>query len=139
MLREHHHTMTPYTIQALVLNHIDHALDEAEQSRAERSPKALEHHEEPTDGNGNDMWVEGYEAEASQFSEALYRNDLSVIEPLADTLMTQAGIPLDKSAPAYRRLCRELLKASIKVTRINLARELGDYSGDDCPAVPDGP
>lgn len=128
-LREHHQTMTPATIQALVRDHIEHALDEAEQSRAERSPKVLEYHDEPN-GNGNDPWVEGYEVEESRFAEALYCNDLSVIEPLADSLISRAGIQVDKSASAYLRLCRELLKASIKVTRINLARELGDYSAD---------
>src|SRR5438067_15361 len=64
-LREHQHTMTPSTIQALVRTHIEHALDEAEQNRAERPKKTLEYcnGSEEEEEESSDIWTEGYEVE----------------------------------------------------------------------------
>jgi hypothetical protein len=63
----------------------------------------------------------------------LVNNRLSRVEKIADGLLAGDGVKLDKGSTAYKRLCRGLLKAKMKVLRTELKRMDGDYS--TAPAV----
>jgi hypothetical protein len=55
-------------------------------------------------------------------------NRLAGVEKIADGLLVGQGVKLDKDSTAYKRLCRELLKAKMEVLKTELKRMDGDYS-----------
>jgi integrase len=71
-------------------------------------------------------------AEAGYRAE-LGRGDYHSIERHAERLLDERGLTYDRDSHAFRKLCRELLKASIKRIQIEQQRSKGEY--DDLPDV----
>lgn len=61
-------------------------------------------------------------------SEELARRDFSRVSRIADRELTAAGLTLDPASMDFRRLCVELLKASMLLSDVWSARHQGDYS-----------
>ena len=45
-----------------------------------------------------------------------------------DSVLEERGIVVDKESDSYHQLCREMLKASIRVLEVEKERTYGDYS-----------
>lgn len=62
--------------------------------------------------------------------EALGLSDYSRAHSRADRLLEEEGIAAPKDSLEYQALCRELLKAGVRVGEIDLRRAVGDYSDE---------
>ncbi len=64
---------------------------------------------------------------------ALGRGDYHATERHAERLLRERGLLFDRDSHAFRKLCRELMKASIKRIQVEQQRSRGQY--DDLPEV----
>ena len=72
--------------------------------------------------------------ENSIYKDRLLQNDYSDVTAHADAILETEGISLDHDSPAYKVLCREVLKGKILLNEIMAKREFGDYSyGETLP------
>ena len=67
-------------------------------------------------------------AEAN-YRSALGRGDYGLVASHAEMILEGQGISFDKASHAFRKLCRELMKASIKHIQIEQKRSKGEYDG----------
>jgi len=74
--------------------------------------------------------IEALEYVLSDLKEALASADHRHAERIADELLDEKGLRLDKDSPTYKKFCREILKAQIEALEIVLKRRHGDYSGE---------
>ncbi len=65
--------------------------------------------------------------ENSAYKDGLLKNDHSDVTHIADDILKTEGIILDPDSPAYKVLCREVLKGEILANDIMMKRELGDF------------
>lgn len=132
--------MTPVDIEALITRHIVDSLEADEQERAERPTAVPGYGDDPDDPDGvNDPVMVSYEVWEDAVIESLNCNSYKLIDDVAERLwMSLKGqnATIDKTSPAYLRLCRELLKAELKITRIRTQREYGRYPDIDRPVAP---
>ena len=121
-LRRHGAIMKPDQIKRLVQHYIDATLEECEEYRIR--------------SNGGD----DDEAQALDMAltdalrdtqEQLQCNDFRKIESEVDELLQTHRRNLPKHSDAYRRLCRELLKAKQVVLKAEIKRWEGNYYDDD--------
>jgi intergrase/recombinase len=61
---------------------------------------------------------------------ALAEGHYHFVRPKVDKLLAEEGVEPDKKAPWYKLLCREMLKASIVIGRVESKRMVGDYEND---------
>lgn len=82
----------------------------------------------------NEEQLEEYLEEASLLlsdeREALALGDYRQAHRRADNLLEEQGLDVPKDSPSYQTLCKELLKAGIRVMEIDLRRAAGDYSDE---------
>ena len=69
-------------------------------------------------------------AEAS-YRSALGRSDYNFVERQAEMILEERGLSFERDSHAFRKLCRELMKASIRHIQIEQERSKGEY--DDLP------
>jgi integrase len=72
----------------------------------------------------------GYEELEGRYREALVLNDLAEIEPDVDELLRNKGITPDKQSVAYKKLCREMLRAWVYIAQIEKQRIEGNYDNE---------
>jgi hypothetical protein len=126
--------MTDEQIHQLVQEYMRQSLTEVEHARATRPQRTVEDIERE--------WLEEQEAEAAGlapdltphdieedfFLEAFHCNNFTPVHEVVQAWLKRKGLVLDSASIEYKRLCRELLRASIALVRINRARDHGDYS-----------
>jgi hypothetical protein len=108
-------------IQKIVKNYVQEALNDDESERINGKPLT----QEGLEGN-----LHVYDSFLSDYREALALRDNRPIEHLVNTVLKEADIDISQDSFAYRKLCREMLKAQIGVLEKLKNRELGDYSDD---------
>lgn len=65
---------------------------------------------------------------AQELHESLVKGDFKQVSHIADRLLKDENLEdTDKDSIPYKRLCRELLKSAIELSKIDVARTLGDY------------
>lgn len=121
-LRQHGATMKLDQIKRLVQHYLDTSLEEAEAGRLNGTALG-DNEQEATELAITDL------LEATQ--EQLQLNNFKKIEDEADELLQLHKLTLSKSSEAYRRLCRELLKAKQVFLKAELDRMEGNYWGKD--------
>lgn len=84
----------------------------------------------PKDQGELESRVESIELMLPDLRVALAYNNLEVIESVTEGVLEENNLQIDKGSPSYTKLCRELLKAAIKATEIDLRHMCGDYSSD---------
>lgn len=67
--------------------------------------------------------------------EELARRDFSRVSHIADRVLDAAGLPLDRTSNDYRKLCVELLKASVLLSDVWIARHQGDYGRTNAQVI----
>lgn len=82
-------------------------------------------------------------------ADALKRNDLRTIEPIAEEFIKRHSLALDKASPLYRVLCRELLVGEQRIAKAIAERVQGNYlepealaaqpAAHPAPVAPAGP
>ena len=105
--------MTTEQIEAMIARWIHAELEASEELRA-TSPEPDE-----------ETWEGQKDIFGDQLEEAwsdLVSNRLSRVEKIADDLLSGQGVKLAKDSTAYKRLCRELLKAKMEVLKTELKR-----------------
>jgi len=70
---------------------------------------------------------EEYEATKALLKSAVGRSDHGLMEGIADRLLKERGVKLEKNSYDYKMLCRELLNASVKIVEVLDDRESGNY------------
>lgn len=108
-------------IQGLVQKWLRESLDTMESYRVDapvHSPDAI-----------RDVQHDLEKAENS-YREALGRGDYSRMEHYAERVLHEHGIAFNRKSSAFRKLCRELLKAAITNTQIEQQRSRGEYDED---------
>ncbi|MDH3689379.1 MAG: tyrosine-type recombinase/integrase [Gammaproteobacteria bacterium] len=128
MLRNEAEEMPPLNVSKLVNQYLQTSLQEGEDDRLSRDSLSTQEQGAIT------LAVSG---KLGRLTAALTYNDLSAATDEADQLLAQHVIALDKSSEDYRRLCRELLKAQVKVFQAELRRWNGDYSDELVTVTPD--
>jgi len=108
-------------IQKIVKGYVKQALAESEGDRVMGKPL----NPEQFDSN-----IFAYDWVLDDLKEALAFRDTKTVLKFVDGLLKDQNIELDKNSETYRKLCREMLKAQIKVLEIDRRREFGDYSID---------
>ena len=121
-LRRHGSAMTPEQIKRLVQHYVSSSLEEGETARL----NAISVDDDAEDNAS--MTITDMLEEAQH---QLLRNDLRTIASEADELLLSHKLTLIKTSDAYRRLCRELLKAKQVVLKAELDRMDGNYWGRD--------
>lgn len=112
-------SMTPQDISKLVQTYVQRELEENEQAITECEDMssaawegiAFHMHDELKAASGN-----------------LIYNELDKVVDVANALLVEHSINIDRESPHYKRLCRELLKARLKVLQTSYNRWHGDYS-----------
>lgn len=94
-------------------------LAEAEEDRAMRSRPLTEDELEDT--------LEALSSLETDARETLALCDYSRISRYVDDLITEQGLNVTKDSPAYRTLCRDLLRTHIKFLETEQRRTVGDY------------
>lgn len=113
--------LTPELIQELVAGWVRETLKEEEDTRINPVKPVTE-----------DYLDDRYEA--FDYVQTLHKEDLGLsrhAESMAhrvDILLQENGIIIDKASDPYLKLCREMLKASIKVLEVEKQRTFADYS-----------
>lgn len=67
-------------------------------------------------------WLEG------EYREAIGYNDFSRVAVDAERILTQAGVPVDRTSEAFKRLAQSLLRANVEVLRLARAWRVGDFA-----------
>ena len=110
--------LTPETIKALVDSHIKSVLEAIDLEPLTRS--------KPTTLKDAATKAEVLEEFRDDHEKALITGDFSIVSHIADRLCREAGIR-EPDPLAYKRFCRELLQAVIKLHDVDVDRTLGDY------------
>ncbi len=119
--------LTEAEIQGLVRQYLTKCLEDDERYRVvEGIPLPPEVHEEQ---------MLGLESIQDWAKQALADCAHEEASKLVDRLLKQNGLTLDPHSYSYNKLCREVLKASVKITDILKKREVGDYP-DEIPIIP---
>ncbi len=113
--------MKPDQIKRLVQHYIDTALEEGEAARLQAT-----YNEDEAEALGFALT-----GALEDTQEQLQRNDFRKIEPEVAELLQAHKRTLPKHSEAYRRLCRELLKAKQVVLKAEIERWDGNYFGKD--------
>jgi hypothetical protein len=80
--------------------------------------------------------IEGYDELHEAFKKDLSYIEYGMISKVVDSILEKKNITLDKSSYSYRKLCRDLLKASMGAVKQVKSRHLGDYSDEVTPIIP---
>ena len=125
-------SLTKEDIDRLMKAHLQKMLDEAEDERVtRRGPvcrESLRYEQEEQ--------VERLNDNHADFRQALAENDYDIIKGSVDELLSDNNISgVEPRSDTYKRLCRELLKTSIRYNEIESKRTFGDYS-DPIPELP---
>jgi integrase len=65
---------------------------------------------------------------AQELHKSLVKGDFKQVSHIADRLLKDENLEdTDKESIPYKRLCRELLKSAIELSKVDVARTLGDY------------
>ncbi|MCF8075810.1 MAG: site-specific integrase [Desulfotignum sp.] len=112
MKLEKHH------IDGLIRKYIREALDDDEEFRAVTT----------RDRGAIEAQIAGYDMHQDECRDALVTGRYHKVSPLVDEkILKPNNIKADKESPEYQLLCRECLKADIKVMGIARDREMGIY------------
>jgi integrase len=112
-------------IKRLVQQYLDSSLEECEEARLSGS------HDDDDESDALSLALTDLLEETQG---QLLRNDYGKISQEADDLLRSHKLTLSRSSEAYRRLCRELLKAKQVVLKAELDRWDGNYWGPDSAA-----
>lgn len=86
----------------------------------------------PLNSDTLDRELEGYEIALFESKVSLSeRRHVSFMGRTVNAILEEAGLPLDKESEAYKRLCHEVLKASIRILEANKKKLVGDFQGTD--------
>jgi integrase len=127
-------------IQRLVSEYFQRNLEDAEDLRADGIGVL-----KGEDGVYGESGLEGLELHLEGLIEDLARGELRSIARVADAILKEAGVELDKGSHDYRVLSREALKGAVEAIKTELAQRKGDYSDElrprltPSPAVPSAP
>jgi len=127
--------MTRKEIQRLVSAYFERNLEDAEDRRAD----GLGLLEDSEDGAEGESGLEGLELYLEGLKEDLARGELRSISRVADAILKEAGIELDKGSHDYRVLSREALKGAVEAIKTELAQRKGDYSDEFRPRLTPSP
>lgn len=114
--------LSAHKIQQLIDTFVRQSLKEEEEERIRPTKHFTE--EQLDDKYQGYSWVQPDYREAL----ALGRH-VETMEHSADILLEEQGITIDKDSDSYHQLCREMLKASIRILEVEKQRTYGDYSG----------
>ena len=117
-------------IQSLLDQHLRKALDDDEERRLSAVHIDL-------DDMG--MELELLNTLNRELREELALNDHQGIIPHVDDLLKENKLKLDKKSRSYKKLCRELLKVSIRIIEVAEKRAEGDYSDEFSISTPNKP
>ena len=102
----------------------------------------LEKTEEAWAGNGAidlddvDDYKDIHCDQLEEATEALQQNQQWKVKDLADELVSQHSLPVEKGSTDYGRLCRELLKAKVELLQEEIRRLNGDFQPRPSIATP---
>ena len=121
--------LTPDQIQEIIRDYVQGTVEHNELDRAIQ--------EKRLDSDQVDSVSLGFDAIIPDLKEALAQNDhVRAVGRFVDSMLTGRQLGLDSGSSGYRVLCREVLKAKIKLLEIEQRRSLGDYSdGNDLQVV----
>lgn len=116
-------------IQELVKDFFNGTLNKYEQEKAEGKYKPdLNILEDPEcEGLPISSHEVGCNVAIEEGMKALVANDLKYISPLADELLEEKKLDVERNSIEYKTLCREMLKAWIEVHRVEKERIYGRY------------
>ena len=117
--------MTTAQIETMIAGWIDAELEASEDARASSPPVDDEQWEGQKDILGDQL---------EEVWSDLMSNRLAGAESVADGLLTGQGVVIEKDSTTYKRLCRELLKAKMKVLKAEMRRMDGEYE-EERPAI----
>jgi integrase len=86
------------------------------------------------DGEHGVRSLDVLELHLSDLVEHLAKREHGVAAHIADIILEEAGLAVEKTSSDYQKLCREALKGAIAATRIELEHMRGDYSSSLVPA-----
>ncbi len=114
--------LTPTDIQSLISKYIKQILDADEHDRDMDAS--------PFDSGCNEDHIKilGMIRELSK--NRLMTKSYDWISETLDAFLKEENIVVDKESPAYRKLCREMLKANDHIFQVQQKREQGDYSDE---------
>jgi integrase len=115
--------MTEKQIRKLVDDYFHKTLREVEDGRAFG-------YGIPADEDAIDGALETHDWFIHEHKKALSLNKLEVIEHQVESLLQTHSIELDKGSDEYKKLSRELLKATIEVLKVERERLTGNYDND---------
>ncbi len=118
--------LTPDKIQELIAGWVRQTLKDDEQERTRPAKRQTE--------DSVDQKYMGYDWVQTSHREALgLSRHIEAMGHRVDTILDEQGIDIDKDSDSYHQLCRDMLKASIKVLEVEKERTYGDYatSGTD--------
>lgn len=102
----------------------------------------LEKTEEAWAGNGAvdlddvDDYKDIHYDQLEQAVESLQQNQQWEVKGLADELVSQHSLPVEKGSSDYGRLCRELLRAKVELLQEEIRRLDGDFQPRPAVAAP---
>lgn len=120
-------TLTRTEINKLIREYIIKGLDEFDQQQAEGRP-----------GNSDtvDDDIDGFWAALLESRMALAeRRHVKFMSFHVDLFLDEMGLSLDKESDEYKRLCREFLKANIRIMEANRSKLTGHFEDTDPIAV----
>lgn len=109
-------------IQKLVRQRFEQALEEDEAMRANRKP--LSEEELMDELNLNSSFL-------SETKEQLAKSDYHDVSEPVEWLLADNDLDVNRGSASFKRLCREMLKAEVKLLEIAKHRDLGDYEYED--------
>jgi len=116
-LRKQGNRMTEDQRNALVAEWLDAELEYAEDCRVTAGRMSE---------NQMEAQLEGLSIMQDEALEDMQANDYQRVESIADELLKTAGLPIDHDSRDFWRLCRKLLMAKYKYTRIESRRWQGE-------------
>jgi len=119
--------LTTERIQALITGYVRKAIQTGEEDRALRGPVHWE------EWDAHTMALTDFLARDS--AALVHRDHVRAMGDMANRILKEHSIDIDKESDEYKMLCRELLKASVDILKGELKREYGDYSTDNASPV----
>lgn len=114
--------LTDQKIREIVQQNLSAALEDAEEGRINRSVPLTENGIKDQEFNFFYLKTEARQQLAS--------SDYRTVSNHAASLLQEWGIDVDEKSTQFRKLCRELLKGTIRFCEIEEQRTVGDYSDE---------
>jgi integrase len=123
--------MTGEEIRKLAADYFDRTLAETEEDSTGGIVTRLIDYDE--NGEHGVSSVDVLELHLSDMMENLARDQHETVAHLADHILEEAGLTIEKTSHEYRQLCREVLKGAIDGTKVDIERMKGNYSSLPSP------